>query len=52
MQGGIFSESGMFITIKMLHEAFNLRSAALSTIFERMINTYGIILQRSYIASF
>ena len=44
MQGGIFSESGIFITLKMLDSAFNLRSAALSNIFERLIAQYGICL--------
>jgi hypothetical protein len=44
MQGGIFNQSGLFITLKMLDSAFNLRSAALSNIFERMISQYGICL--------
>jgi hypothetical protein len=47
MQRGIFEESGLFITLKTLDSAFNLRSEALSTVFERMINQYGIILQKS-----
>jgi hypothetical protein len=51
MQGGIFNESGIFITLKMLDSAFNLRSAALSKVFENIISQYGLFLQRSIISS-
>ncbi|MFA5349348.1 MAG: hypothetical protein WC309_03205 [Candidatus Paceibacterota bacterium] len=47
MQGGLFNKSGLFITLKMLDTAFNLRSEALSAMFEKMSSQYGIILQRS-----
>ena len=44
MQGGIFNQSGLFITLKILDSAFNLRSSALSNIFERLISQYGLCL--------
>ena len=52
MQGGIFSEPGLFITLKMLDTAFNLRSEALSNVFDQMVSQYGIFLQRDYTTPF
>lgn len=52
MQGGIFNEHGLFITLKMLDTAFNLRSKALSNVFDQMVSQYGIFLQREYTTPF
>jgi hypothetical protein len=49
MQGAILDQTGLFISRQLLKDGFVLSNSAISAIYERMTQTYGIFAQRQNI---